>query len=613
MEIILNAEKNGIEVKFDNKPDITILNTLRENGFRWHNKKKVWYAKNTKEHMELLKQLDSKADISKTEEVKKEIYDLWVMTRTDTIGNNVHKNMAVKEIAAKVRKHIKSRFPMCRFSITSSYSSISAEILSSPFEKGSPELEAIVEYVYKYTESYKYCTDYDPYGDYGSSYNFYGVYKSGIVGYEYEKRDMTVSELNISENFKSEMKKFEEQEKMRKEKELQEQIEKDKQERIELESARKIAEEKHSLVENNVSNIDTVDYYILGVMEPTYNKLNHFDDYIKSMDNKDFNVVNCRVTKEVYFTKEMYDIFSNQMLDEWSFISNTGGSRCDDWRITSITDYNMMPEQERKTVEWYSDDCVAIFCEDKLMFIVDAQGFSYCRYVLIPDENSKTVTDYKVQQVISEEERKAFKESADILEDVSAGIIIKYSYGDKWNTEKFDEYKKKIKQWIYDKRFKLTVNIVRAIANEDFKIAMYKILTEVDGIQEQFAVANLESGQKITMIYMSDFGGVITRKVTFKSFTPTTYAQYDNAVKLIVRPERKHNDYVMVLYKEVIIYDGWVDYPEDLLWEQLSPSNGMSCKKTRFLSFDREQYDVIINYFAKNGIKPIINTYKPIF
>ena len=190
---------------------------------------------------------------------------------------------------------------------------------------------------------------------------------------------------------------------------------------------------------------------------------------------------------------------------------------------------------------------------------------------------------------------------------------MKHSYGYKWNTEKFDEYKEKIKRWIYDKKFKFNVNIVRAITNEDFKVAMYKLLTEVDGIQEQFAMANLENGQKITMIYMSDFGGMVTRKVIFKSFTPTTYAQYDNAVRLVVRPERKRNDYEMVFHKEVIIYNGWVDYPEDLLWEQLSSSNGMSCKRTRFMSCDREQYDVIMDYFAKNGIKPIINTYKPVF
>jgi len=613
IEIILNSEKDGIEIKFDSKPDGAILSALKENGFRWHNQKKVWYAKNTDERMEFVKQLDSEKTTTKAEKVKIAEYDLWEMTRVNSIGNNVDKKLMTKEIAAKVRKHIKDRFPMCRFSVTSDYSSLYAKILSSPFAKDSQELEAIVEYVYRYAESYKYCTDYNPYGDYGSSYNFFGVYKSNIIDYEYEQREMTVSELNMSEIFKAKKEEFERQEKIREEKEFQERLKKNEEARVEAEKQRKIDAENHALVENNISKINTVDYFVLGVIEPNYNKLDCVDDYSEIIKEGKFKTVNCRVTKEVYLTKEMYDIFRNQMMDDWSFIEGTGGSQCDDWRINSMTDYNMMSEQERETVEWYSNECVAIFCEDKLMFIVDAQGYSYCRYVLILDEKSKIVPEYKVQQAISEEERESFRESADVLEDVSVGIIMKHSYGDKWNTEKFDEYKEKIKHWIYDKKFKFNVNIVRAITNEDFKVAMYKLLTEVDGIQEQFAMANLENGQKITMIYMSDFGGMVTRKVVFKSFTPTTYAQYDNAVRLVVRPERKRNDYEMVFHKEVIIYNGWIDYPEDLLWEQLSSSNGMSCKRTRFMSCDREQYDVIMDYFAKNGIKPIINTYKPVF
>lgn len=613
IEIILNSEKNGIEIKFGNKPDVSILNALKENGFRWHNYKKVWYAKNTDERMEFVNQLDSVRVTANAEKVKTVEYDLWEMTRTDSIGNNVDKKLMTKEIAAKVRKHIKDRFPMCRFSVTSDYSSLYARILSSPFEKGSQELEAIVEYVYKYAESFKYCTDYNPYGDYGSSYNFFGVYRSNIVDYEYEKKEMTVSELNISETFKAKKEEFEKQEEIRKEKEFQEQLKRDEEARIEAEKQRKIDAENHALVENNISKINAVDYFILGVLEPNYNKMDRIDDCFEIIEEDKFKTVNCRVTKEVYLTKEMYDIFKNQMMDDWSFIEGTGGSQCDDWRINSMTDYSMMSEQERETVEWYSNDCVAIFCEDKLMFIVDAQGYSYCRYVLIPNENSKIVSEYKVQQAISEEEKELFRENADVLEDVSAEIIIKYSYGNEWNVEKFKEYKEKIKEWIYDKKFKLNTNIVRAITNEDLKSAMYKILSEVDGIQEQFAMANLESGQKITIISMSDFGGIVTQKVIFKSFTPTTYAQYDNAVRLVVRPERKRNDYQMTLYKQVIIYDGWIDYPENLLWEQLPSSNGMSCKRTRFMSCDREQYDVIMDYFVKNGIKPIINTYKPVF
>lgn len=49
----INTELNGIEINFDSKPAMEILNTLKESGFRWHRQKKIWYAKNTPERMEL--------------------------------------------------------------------------------------------------------------------------------------------------------------------------------------------------------------------------------------------------------------------------------------------------------------------------------------------------------------------------------------------------------------------------------------------------------------------------------------------------------------------------------------------------------------------------------
>ena len=49
----INTELNGIEIKFDSKPELAILTNLKESGFRWHNQKKIWYAKNTPERMEL--------------------------------------------------------------------------------------------------------------------------------------------------------------------------------------------------------------------------------------------------------------------------------------------------------------------------------------------------------------------------------------------------------------------------------------------------------------------------------------------------------------------------------------------------------------------------------
>ena len=44
-KVIKNQEKNGEELYFDEKPSKEVLETLKSNGYRWHNKKFCWYRK----------------------------------------------------------------------------------------------------------------------------------------------------------------------------------------------------------------------------------------------------------------------------------------------------------------------------------------------------------------------------------------------------------------------------------------------------------------------------------------------------------------------------------------------------------------------------------------
>lgn len=75
----------------------------------------------------------------------------------------------------------------------------------------------------------------------------------------------------------------------------------------------------------------------------------------------------------------------------------------------------------------------------------------------------------------------------------------------------------------------------------------------------------------------------------------------------------KRGEYYQILNSECLVIDGWVEIPRELFWEEVPSATGLKCEKTRFLSFDRKQYDVTLDYFRSIGIKPIINTYKPQF
>ena len=49
--ITTNTEHNGIEIAFDSKPSRETLEAIKAQGFRWHNAKKIWYAKNTADRL----------------------------------------------------------------------------------------------------------------------------------------------------------------------------------------------------------------------------------------------------------------------------------------------------------------------------------------------------------------------------------------------------------------------------------------------------------------------------------------------------------------------------------------------------------------------------------
>ena len=273
-----------------------------------------------------------------------------------------------------------------------------------------------------------------------------------------------------------------------------------------------------------------------------------------------------------------------------------------------------MSEEDKDNVEWYNNKCVAIYCDNTLKIIVNPEGYNYARYVYFIDEESEVVKTYSGNKGISDEELEKNKSLAESLEDVSTDIIINNNWLSTWNNEHFNEYKQLMKKWIYENNFKFSIDVVRAISISDLKTAMYRLLTAADGMQEQFAIANFTENQKITIIRMNEFGGIGITRGYFKDYTNATYAQYNNAVKLVYRPERKRNDYYAYLYRDVLIFNGWIEIPESLLWEAIkSNTSGCSVRRTKFLSCDKLQYDVILEYFKNNGIKPLINTYKPIF
>lgn len=118
----INEELNGIELYFDSKPEQEVLTHLKSNGFRYSGFKKCWWSKRTEKSMQVAngvtkQEISSSKTITKTKKKAKGVnMSLWDATQWSEL--EVNKEQEVKEMAKEIRKHIRQRFPQCKFSVT---------------------------------------------------------------------------------------------------------------------------------------------------------------------------------------------------------------------------------------------------------------------------------------------------------------------------------------------------------------------------------------------------------------------------------------------------------------------------------------------------------------
>ncbi|MDT0160320.1 LPD29 domain-containing protein [Bacillus sp. AG4(2022)] len=614
----INEELNGIELYFNTKPQQNILSELKSNGFRWSNFKKCWYTKQSEKAFQVANTLTGSEEVAAPEvakenkqtKAKKVTMSLWESTQWTEI--EVDSKQDIRDMAKEIRSHIRKRFPQCKFSVrVPYYKEINADIKASPYAKDSEYLKAIQAYVNNLIYAYRVCYDAgDAYSDIPASYNFYF---SGLdVDYDYTQTEATEEVKKDMVDFDSKLEAAKQAEEDRKHREYLEWSRKYDAEQAEL---AKREEEEKKAVENIYNSIEISEldennqYFITSAEFADLNKNCTLDKYKEEVLKGDYSLEDVRVTKEIHFNNaEALENFSNMLMNDFDFLTNTGGSFTEDNRINSMTDFYNMDEFERKTVKWFLKG-VAIYFEGNLQFVVDAQGYSYARYVGLTDnvQIEKTVTP---DQVVSGEELETLKLQAETLADISTQVIEELDIMATWEKESWNEYKKNMKEKLIRYEFKLTKSVIQQLDIEAIKTAMYKLLTEVDGIQDQFERAEIQQGDKVTLFYISDWGSIVTNRITFDSVENAKYAQYDNAVKLTFKPEKKRNLHYKYFYSTVLVYKGWHTLPTSVLHEQ-EETKGFLVTKSKYHSCDNRQYDEILNHFEQQEILPIVNTYKP--
>lgn len=621
----INEELKGIELYFNGKPAKEIRENLKANKFRYSSFKNCWYAKQSEKAFQVATSLTNGEELAaaiKTESGKKaksankkEAFSLWNATQWNGLEvNQQTKDQDCKEIAKEIRSHIRKRFPNCKVSVrVPYYGKIDVDIKSTPYEEGSTYLNAIKSYCDKLVESYRVCYDAgDSYSDIPASYNFH--FFRTDVHWEYTQTEVTEEIKKDMQEFDAKLAEAEKVEAERKEKEFQAYL---KEQEIRNAEYKKRQEEEKKQVENFYNNIEVVDiaendqYFVTGAEFANLNKNNTLEQYQEEVEKGKYSLEDVKITKEVHFNSlEALENFSNMLLNDFDFLANTGGSFTEDNRINSMTDFYNMEKEERKSVKWNLYG-VAIYFNNQLQFVVDAQGYNYARYVGLTD-NATIENSVTVEQVTSEEEVSELKHQANQLEDLSVMVIEELNILKTWSNENWNDYKNAMKKKLIECNFKLTKEVIQQLDIEELKTSMYRLLQEVDGIQDQFTNADIQEGEKLTLFYISDWGSIVTNRITFDSVTNSSYAQYDNAVKLTFTPEKKRKLHYKYFYGTLLAFKGWHTLPESVLYH-VEESNGFKTTRSKYGSCDNRQYDEILNHFKKQGIKPIINTYKPQF
>ncbi len=114
-------------------------------------------------------------------------------------------------------------------------------------------------------------------------------------------------------------------------------------------------------------------------------------------------------------------------------------------------------------------------------------------------------------------------------------------------------------------------------------------------LQAAFFRAGLKRGGRYTLIMLGDFGFPCAVPFTFDSAKCSTYAQYNDVVRMVFTPAKMRRARAIVLHnRSFLLYDGWRELPEEAVYNiGRIPERGIVTKSGKYASFDERYMDDI--------------------
>lgn len=466
MEYAINKNNkfNSLEITFAGKPDEQTRAALKANGYRWHGVRRLWYGYTDEQTIRAAldgvttTNTDEQTTNAKTpaKAAKNRLPSLW--ERCDISGIKQHDKNAlppVKDIAALLRKELKTRFPEVKFSITSTYNTIDAYIKASPYGRehvykdrrtGEPdkygyfedsdELNAVQAYCKALADSWNY-DDSDSMTDY-FDVHFYGGYFQ--ISDNYEQTEPTDEQQADIADFKKRKAEKEERDHA----EFLAQCERDRIQREKDEAAARIQAQKDAIAREQIEKAAIVKdipenerriYFDLA----EYRKINSLEEaekvlekYVK--DGKQLPRVDAIPSRRVDFNgytdndKKIFANFCRMFMFNFTFLQGKGGQTTADERVNE-NNYKQLTSEQREGVKWYAADCVAVYNNGVLQFIIDPEGFSYARYILqLPEgfdeqADSENAAEWIANQKAETSKREPFYIPAPVSEQIAQAYL----------------------------------------------------------------------------------------------------------------------------------------------------------------------------------------------
>lgn len=470
--------------------------------------------------------------------------------------------------AAIIRKHLRQRFPECKFSVTSGGScyldAVNITIKASPYGrelvKGDPqadnyrlqrdhwensaELEAVLTYCKALHNAFD-ADDGDHFADYGAHHDLYG---QSEIDFQYQQTAQTPETVADVDDF-------------RRQKAAQEAIEeaarlerwaREKAEREEAQELERIAEEKRrrdcaeaeaaATVEDLPEGQQIAMTAMIGGLGKESTEEEARQDALTRLDPVSI-VVSRRVT---FPDAESYRKFSGHLLVDFSFLSGFGGTSTEDIRITSPVTLEALDADQLSTVSVYLTNCVAVYIGDDLQMVVDPEGYDYARYCYFPTDATTT------------------RPASDFLDE-----------------------QRRISE-----------------GKDPFYLP--------EPIARQIDSAHLTPGDTISVLNLDPFSGFVSLTVgRLEELKPIQYAQCRDAGSLSIKPVGKREPKMIIFYgHRTAVFRGSIpDLPDSLKYSGTFIQGETVLRRVNFAGSDFGDFlKNAVKWYISNGYTPIIDT-----